>query len=119
MAAHISEPRMIGSLLRTPALAFSRHLFAELGLRYPELRQTHMPVIIHIDHPPDGTRLTELAERAQVTKSSMQELVDYMEQHGYVERVADSTDRRAKLVRLTLRGWEVHEAANAIGAALQ
>src|SRR5947209_610819 len=102
MGSHISDgPPMIGSLLRVPALAFSRHLSAQLATEYPDLRQTHMPVIIHIDHPPGGTRLTDLAERAQVSKSSMQELVDYMEQQGYLERIADPTDRRAKLVRLT------------------
>ena len=113
------EPLLIGSLLRIPALAVSQHTFRELVARYPDLRQAHLPVIIHIDHPPGGTRLTDLAERAQVTKSSMLELVDYLAQHGYVERIADPTDRRAKLVRLTPRGWAVHEAASEIVTALQ
>ena len=53
---------------------------------------------------PDGTRLTELAESAQVTKQTAGFLVDQLEQGGYVERVADPTDARARLVRISARG---------------
>ena len=38
-------------------------------------------------------------ERAQITKQSMAELVLHLERLGYVERVPDPSDRRAKLVR--------------------
>ena len=54
-----------------------------------------------------GLRLTDLAERAQVTKQAMAELVHYLEARGYVTRVPDPTDRRAKLVLPTDRGKEV------------
>jgi DNA-binding MarR family transcriptional regulator len=50
---------------------------------------------------PDGTRLTELAEAAQVTKQTAGFLVDQLEKAGYVERVPDPTDGRARLVRVT------------------
>ncbi|WP_280499269.1 MarR family transcriptional regulator, partial [Nocardia cyriacigeorgica] len=53
---------------------------------------------------PDGTRLTELAEQAQVTKQTAGFLVDQLERAGYVERVPDPTDGRARLVRLSARG---------------
>ena len=45
--------------------------------------------------------MSVLAERAAITKQSMAELVAHLERHGYVERVPDPTDRRAKLVRST------------------
>ena len=45
--------------------------------------------------------MSELARRAQITKQSMSELVAHLERHGYVERVPDPDDRRAKLVRAT------------------
>ena len=55
-----------------------------------------------------GTRVSVLAERAQMTKQSMAQLVAHLEQHGYVERVPDPADGRAKLVRATARGREVY-----------
>lgn len=54
-----------------------------------------------------GTRLTELAEQAQVTKQSAGFLVDQLERAGYVERVPDPTDARARLVRIAERGRAV------------
>ena len=48
-----------------------------------------------------------LAARAQMTKQSMAQLVAHLEAHGYVERVPDPADGRAKLVRATARGREV------------
>ena len=41
----------------------------------------------------------------------MAELVAHLEAHGYVERLADPADRRAKLVRATPRGREVFAIA--------
>jgi DNA-binding MarR family transcriptional regulator len=58
-----------------------------------------------------GTRVSVLAERAAVTKHSMAELVAHLEAHGYVERLPDPADRRAKLVRATPRGREVFAIA--------
>ncbi|WP_248492076.1 MarR family winged helix-turn-helix transcriptional regulator [Tsukamurella sp. PLM1] len=62
---------------------------------------------------PDGTRLTDLAEQAQVTKQTAGFLVDQLERAGYVERVPDPTDGRARLVRLAPRGAEAAAAADA------
>lgn len=50
---------------------------------------------------PEGSRLNTLAEAAQVTKQSAGYLVDQLEAAGYVERVPDPSDARARLVRLT------------------
>ena len=52
---------------------------------------------------PHGTRLTELAEASQVTKQTAGFLVDQVERAGYVRRVPDPVDRRARLVQLTER----------------
>ncbi len=62
---------------------------------------------------PDGTRVTDLAEQARVAKQSAAFLVEQLETAGYVERVPDPTDGRARLVRLTPRARPVVEAANA------
>jgi DNA-binding MarR family transcriptional regulator len=60
---------------------------------------------------PEGSRLTELAERAGITKPSMSELIDVMARLGYVERVPDPHDRRASLIRRTERGWAINRIA--------
>ena len=62
---------------------------------------------------PDGSRVTDLAEQARVTKQSAAFLVEQLEAAGYVERVPDPTDGRARLVRLTNRARGVVQAADA------
>jgi DNA-binding MarR family transcriptional regulator len=88
---------------------------AEAG--FDDLRPAHSVVFQHIKA--EGSRLTDLAERAQITKQSMGYLVDYLEERGYLERRPDPTDRRAALVCLTERGWAQVRAALAIIAALE
>ena len=68
--------------------------------------------------PSIGLRATELAAYSRITKQSMGYLVDQLQAGGYVERVADPIDGRAKAVRLTLRGWEaiqvIHDAVRRV-----
>ena len=104
------QPENLGVLLREPFMVESERLhryFAEHG--HPEVRPPHGNVMQYLDD--DGTRVSELAARAQITKQSMAELVLHLERHGYVERVPDPSDRRAKLVRATARGGEVYALA--------
>lgn len=60
----------------------------------------------------EGSRLTELAEAATVTKQTAGFLVDQLERAGYVERVPDPSDGRAKLIRIADRGRRVAEVAD-------
>jgi len=59
----------------------------------------------------DGSRLTDLAESAQVTKQTASLLVTALEREGLVERVPDPEDGRARLIRLTERGREASRQA--------
>jgi DNA-binding MarR family transcriptional regulator len=79
---------------------------------YNDIRISHGCVFGNID--PEGTRLTELAERARMTKQSVGEVTSDLEQRGYVERVPDPSDGRAKIIRLTERG----RAAQSLGIGL-
>jgi DNA-binding MarR family transcriptional regulator len=79
---------------------------------FTDIRPGHGCVFGTID--PEGSRLTDLAERANMTKQSVGEATSDLEQRGYVERVPDPDDGRAKIIRLTERGRE----ARAIGRRL-
>ena len=74
---------------------------------FSDLRAGHGCVFGNID-PEHGSRLTELAERALMTKQSVGEVATDLVQRGYVERVADPSDGRAKIIRLTERGREAY-----------
>jgi DNA-binding MarR family transcriptional regulator len=56
---------------------------------------------------PRGSRLVDLAEAAQLSKQTVGSVVDQLERAGYVERVPDPADARAKRVRLTALGHEL------------
>lgn len=101
-------------MLREPFLAFSAELLDRLHVAgYTDLRAAHLVVFQHID--PAGSRITDLAAKAQMAKPSMAYLVSHLEQCGYLERTPDPDDGRARLVRLTERGWrEVDEALEII-----
>ena len=62
---------------------------------------------------PGGSRVSSLAEQARVTKQTAAFLVEQLEKAGYVERVPDPSDGRARLVRLTDRARPMIEAADA------
>jgi DNA-binding MarR family transcriptional regulator len=83
---------------------------------YPDAKAGHAAVFMNIDRR-SGTRLTDLARRAGITKQGMMLVVDDLEQRGYVRRVPDADDARAKVVRLTARGRRyVAEARRAMAA---
>ena len=58
---------------------------------------------------PEGSRLAELAEASQVSKQTIGSIVDQLERAGYVRRVLDPRDARARLVTVTARGHELIE----------
>jgi DNA-binding MarR family transcriptional regulator len=66
----------------------------------------------------EGSRITELAESAQVTKQTASGLVDQLEALGYVERVPDPADARARLVRMARRGRRAQALARQVEARI-
>ncbi len=117
VSAPITETNL-GVLLREPVRRGNELLHERLAARgHPAVRPPHGNVLQFLDA--EGTSVSELARRAQITKQSMAELVAHLERHGYVERVPDPTDRRAKLVRATARGAEVYAIAREVVAELE
>jgi DNA-binding MarR family transcriptional regulator len=85
---------------------------------YPDLRPGHSAVFLYVDRR-SGTRLTELARRARVTKQGMMLVVDDLESRGYVRRVPDPEDARAKVVKLTAHGRRAAAECRRVVQALE
>lgn len=69
---------------------------------YGDVREPHFQIFGNIRT--GGIRLTELAERAQLSLAATSELVNDLAQLGYLTRRPDPADGRAKLIDLTTRG---------------
>ena len=84
---------------------------------FPELRPAHGAIGQHVGDR--GSRVTELAQLAQVSKPTIVYLVNDLERLGYVERIPDPSDGRAKLVRLTERGARAQQEARKVVAEIE
>jgi DNA-binding MarR family transcriptional regulator len=108
---------LIGQLAEVKG-AISDELFAQLAeVGFTDIRPAHGCVFGHIDE--DGARLTALADRAGLTKQAVGEAVADLERLGYVERVPDPEDGRAKIIKLTDRGVAATAAAAKIFAEME
>jgi DNA-binding MarR family transcriptional regulator len=97
-------------------------LFAEFNQElaaagFENIRPTHGCAFRFIG--PEGLRLTDLASLADITKQSAGEIVTDLERSGYVERIPDPLDKRAKLIRLTKRGAEAQRHGFALLAEIE
>jgi DNA-binding MarR family transcriptional regulator len=75
----------------------------------PELRPSQLRVLGRT--PLEGIRVTALAERTQMTAQAVGTIVEVLVMTGYLERVPDPHDRRAKLLRPTDAGRRIHGIA--------
>jgi DNA-binding MarR family transcriptional regulator len=113
-----SAPENLAVLLREPLMALNDRIHGRLAeAGHGEVRMAHGAVFQFLDD--EGTHVSTLAQRAQMTKQSMAELVAHLERHGYVERIPDPGDRRAKLVRVTPLGREAIPVARKAIAELE
>jgi DNA-binding MarR family transcriptional regulator len=98
--------------------AFLAHFRDALAdTEYADIRPTHGCVFRFLRD--DGMRLTRLAELASITKQSAGEIVDDLAQRGYVERIPDPEDKRAKLITLTEKGREAQATGFALFAGIE
>jgi len=109
---------MIGALLSIPSFDLSARVHHRLHSRgFREITDSNSTVMKLLG--PEGDRITELANKAGVTKQSMGYLVEQLETAGYVERVDDPIDARAVIIRRTKKGWAYTRAAAEEVAKLQ
>lgn len=97
----------LGTLLRIPYQVLMGEVIepALAAAGFGDIRVAHLQAMQALSMRPEGLRATELAAHARITKQSMGYLLDHLRAGGYVERAPDATDQRAKVVRLTPRGW--------------
>lgn len=119
MTRTISEEKTtLGSLLRLPYERLQEAVYARLAERgFPDVRPAHSTVFRTI--LPTGSRVSDLAERAQMTKQSMAYLVQSLADLGYVTIGPDPEDGRAKLVTPTTRGQAVWAALIDLSAEVE
>jgi DNA-binding MarR family transcriptional regulator len=102
---YVADP-LIGPLLRFPLEAIRARIRDELSAAgYDDLGPAHFQIL---QAPtPDGMRPTDLAARGQMTKQAANRLIRHLERRGYLRLEADAGDQRARIVRLTSRGWKL------------
>jgi len=105
-----------GRLLNNAVKRFESRILHHMqrdGSGYEGFTPSHIAITRNLDL--EGTRASELARRAGITKQSMGELIIQLEARGIVERRPDPTDGRAKIVFFTPAGLQWLDA---FGAAL-
>ncbi|CAN7505571.1 MarR family winged helix-turn-helix transcriptional regulator [Bosea sp. LjRoot237] len=93
----------IGRLLNNAVRRFEARVLDLMSSGgHAETRIAHVSLTRNLDV--GGTRLTELARRASMSKQAMGELVDQCAALGLVTRAVDPSDRRARIVTFTPAG---------------
>ena len=109
---YLADP-LIAPLLRVPLQRIRARLRAELAAAgYDDIVPAHFNVL---QHPtPDGLRPSELAARSQMSKQAANRLIRGLEAGGYLTLEPDAGDQRARIIRLTDRGWALIGAIRAV-----
>ena len=99
-----TDRQAIGQLVGRLQQHFRAALFSAPGRdeQFPDIRFPHMQIWGNVGI--DGVRLTVLAERANLSLAACSELVNELQEAGYLERRPDPSDGRAKLIYPTAKG---------------
>jgi DNA-binding MarR family transcriptional regulator len=68
------------------------------------INQTQFNLMSQLDRAPAGIRMGEVSRRTVVTGSNVTAVVDDLERRGLVARQSADADRRATVIKLTLKG---------------
>ena len=93
----------LGWLLGRVDRLFAEGVTRSMAARgYADVRLVHIALIRNVDET--GTRISEIARRAGMTKQATGQLVSEFVELGYVNVVSDAADRRVKVARYTPKG---------------
>ncbi len=101
-------PRYVGALLRVVWQWVRDQMYAGvIAAGYDDLNAAHVGLWRYPGL--DGLRPSQLADLAGITKQSVNDLLGHLERHGYLERVPDPGDGRARVIRLTSKGRRLEQ----------
>jgi DNA-binding MarR family transcriptional regulator len=114
-----SPPRPLPAVLAQLKRLAVQDMFSRMAAAgFDDVREGHGCVFGFIDLE-NGSRLTDLAERSGLTKQAVGEAVAGLERKGYLERVPDPEDGRAKIIKLTQRGVDATLTGDRIFAEIE
>jgi len=92
-------------------LLYTYDVFHQVTGRYMAdfgLAKSAFNILMLLRHAqPEGMLLHDLGEMLLVSRANITGLIDHLEAKGYVKRVVDVHDRRARFARLTRKGEEL------------
>ncbi len=103
-----TEGPHVGALIRVTWQRVWREIFSGVvAAGYDDVNPAHIALF---GYPGlDRQRPSELAERLQITRQSVNDLLGHLDHHGYLTREPDPADGRARVVRLTRTGRRLQE----------
>lgn len=84
---------------------------------HKQLRHVHNGVLANMSL--QGSQLSDIAQRAGVTRQAVGQIVDDLIALGYVTRVADPDDGRSRLIKYTKRGQHLLDDGLAVIEAIE
>jgi DNA-binding MarR family transcriptional regulator len=114
----MNRPPMIGAMLRRPWQTIRIRIHQELAAAgFDDIHPAHLALL---QYPgPAGARPSDLAERAQMSKQAVNRLIGNLEDSGYLRRMPDPSDGRARTVVLTDRGDRLLASIREIGMGIE
>ena len=110
-------PPQIGALLRMAWEDLQATILrGQQEAGFDDFRDSHWALLRYPG--PDGLRPSELAARNGLSKQTINNLLRELEALGYVRLVPDPEDRRARLIRLTERGWAVYKLGSKLSRSV-
>ena len=104
--------RNLGFLLAKASQRWNEVLYVQFcAAGYPEVRPSYGSVLLPLFEE-DGLRMTDLAERARLSKQTMTTLVRLLERDGLVRRDRHPDDGRAFRISLTDRARRFRPVAD-------
>jgi DNA-binding MarR family transcriptional regulator len=114
----MASSSLIGFALFRLAEYFTNYFVEKLVEKgITDIRAAHITVFRELEQA--GSRITDMAARAGITKQSMSALVEHLEGRGYIMRVPDPKDGRARLVRLTRKGERIYRFGMRVGREVE
>jgi DNA-binding MarR family transcriptional regulator len=110
--------RYIGAMLRVVWQWVRDQMYAGVvAAGYDDLSAAHVGLWRHPGL--EELRPSQVADRVGITKQSVNDLLGHLEQQGYILRVPDLVDGRARVIRLTPKGRRLQQTIYAEAGAAQ